>query len=183
MCHTVWSVHKSSLLSLQACCRFTMSRVPHHHRMSAMTGGNVLLHRALGPTTGMGATGGNGYSSHIEAVMVAHTPSLMKAPVGVGDPVGRLPPILVKLCMRDIAAANPAREQQGPAAHTRLAAEWCKTSLTHSLKPILINIWASPCPDQIPKLWGMQGSPSWRWDQTASYSAHNGGERHHRSKP
>jgi hypothetical protein len=25
----------------------------------------------------------------------------------------------VKLCMRDIAAANPAREQQGPAAHTR----------------------------------------------------------------
>jgi hypothetical protein len=25
----------------------------------------------------------------------------------------------VKLCMRDIAAANPAREQQGPAVHTR----------------------------------------------------------------
>jgi hypothetical protein len=25
----------------------------------------------------------------------------------------------VKLCMRDTAAANPAREQQGPAVHTR----------------------------------------------------------------
>jgi hypothetical protein len=38
---------------------------------------------------------------------------------------------LFKLCMRDVAAANPAREQQGPAAHTR-AGNYVVQTLTHS---------------------------------------------------
>jgi hypothetical protein len=45
----------------------------------------------------------------------------------------------VKLCIRDIAAANPAREQQGPAAHTRAGGS--DGVLNHSHTPTHSTSW------------------------------------------